>query len=48
MLLHAGHLLDDDAVLASCGLGAGSTVHQTSRLRGGKPVKASQALHAGI
>lgn len=44
MLLYAGHLLDDGAALASCGLSAGSTVHQTSRLRGGKPVKVSKAV----
>ena len=48
VLLHAGRLLDDATLLASCGLCAGSTVHQTSRLRGGKPVKARAALAVGM
>lgn len=39
VLVHCGRLLEDDAILEACGLGAGSTVHQTARLLGGKPVK---------
>jgi hypothetical protein len=39
ILVHNGQLLDDGTALASYGVAAGSTVHQTTRLRGGKPVK---------
>lgn len=39
VLVHGGRLLEDGASLGACGLGHGSTVHQTARLRGGKPVK---------
>ena len=38
-LVHAGRLLLDGAALADCGLAAGATVQQCSRLLGGKPVK---------
>ena len=39
VLIYGGKLLEDACTLGACGLEAGSTVHQTSRLRGGKPVK---------
>ena len=39
VLVHGGRLLEDGASLGACGLGHGSTVHQTARLLGGKPVK---------
>ena len=39
VLIYGGKLLDDACTLGACGLEAGSTVQQTSRLRGGKPVK---------
>ena len=39
VLTHRGRLLDDAASLAACGVGRHDTLHQTSRLAGGKPVK---------
>eukprot|EP00887_Chlorella_sp_A99_P000966 scaffold5.g966.t1 len=38
VLLLAGKQLEDDTTLAACGLGRDDTMHQTSRLRGGKRV----------
>lgn len=38
-LVHAGKLLEDSFELKAYGLEAGCTLHQGSRLRGGKPVK---------
>ena len=38
-LVHNGRIMADSSSLAACGLEAGSTVHQSSRLLGGKPVK---------
>jgi hypothetical protein len=37
--VYQGRLLEDTDSLAGCSLEAGCTVHQTSRLPGGKPVK---------
>lgn len=45
-LVHGGRLLEDSSSLAACGLEAGSTVHQSSRLLGGKPVKVRQLAGA--